>query len=192
MQGHLSENKHRNIELKVVGEDKTLLDRVDPKVKSFIQKVADSDVYLVPRKDVKYGYVGRGMEDRPFDIYLGAKSLESDLELNSTILHETFHQIEHAKWNTQLAKKIRNEWEKLDLLNKTPRVYEIMGFTNPLWRWGKSVVKTIEQGEFLAEAVETYYAYPGNMKEHLRPIFDFFDQFLKFYRNSEETGHLTN
>lgn len=192
MQGHLSENKRPSIELKVVGQDKTLLERIDPKVKSFIQRVADSTVYLVPRRDVKYGYVGRGMEERPFDIYLGAKSLESDLEFNSTILHEAFHQIEHRKWNTPLSQKIHNEWRRLDLLNKTPNEYKEMGFTDPLWRFRVSVVGSIYKGEFLAESVEEYYVYPKKLKEDYRPVFDFFNQFLKFYPSSAEKGHLTH
>ena len=163
-------------EIKIIGEDKTILNRISPEVSNFLKTMSAMDVYIVPRtKDIKYGYVGRGMQDRPQDIYIGPKALKDDAELNTTIFHEALHQIESGRWKTPEALAMKAEWDGFK--NKTPRELKEIGFKDSLWFFRKSHVKAIKAGEFFAEMGEDYLENPETLEKQAKPIFDFFEKY---------------
>ena len=165
-------------EIKIIGEDKTILNRISPEVSNFLKTMSAMDVYIVPRAMGKYGYVGRGMQDRPQDIHIGPKALKDDAELNATIFHETLHQIESGRWKTPAALAMKAEWESFDWKSKSPKELRRLGFGDTLWLFRKTKVKALKSGEFFAEMGEYYLERPKILKKQAKPIFDFFEKHM--------------
>jgi len=164
-------------EIKIIGEDKTLLDNIRPEISDFLKGMSDSTVYIVPRGMKGYGYVGRGMEDRPYDLYIGEK--KGKQELNETILHEAIHQIESGRWNTPLAKQMREEWRSLNFEDKTPQELKELGFFDTLFMFRKSTADARKRGEFLSEMAEEYIVRPQELEKSAKPLYDFFNKYIK-------------
>ena len=165
-------------EIKIIGEDKSILNRISLEVSNFLKTMSAMDVYIVPRTMGKYGYVGRGMQDRPQDIHIGPKALKDDAELNATIFHEALHQIESGRWKTPAAMAMKAEWESFDWKSKSPKELRELGFGDTLWLFRKTKVKALKSGEFFAEMGEYYLERPKILKKQAKPIFDFFEKHM--------------
>jgi hypothetical protein len=165
--------------INILSEDKSLLNEISPSILDFISKMADAGytVNLVPRvKGIKYAYVSRGMEERPFDIFINIQKGE----INESLIHEALHQIGDGKWNSPLAKAMRTEWETF--LKKSPAESKAMGFTDPMWNVRK------KRGELLSELGEQYIATPEELKNNMPSVYDFFNKYIKRTLPTAEAG----
>jgi len=165
--------------INILGEDKSLLNEISPAIRDFISKMADAGytVNIVPRvKGIKYAYVSRGMEERPFDIFVNIQKGE----INESLIHEALHQIGDGKWNSPLAKAMRTEWETF--LKKSPAESKAMGFTDPMWNVRK------KRGELLSELGEQYIATPEEVKNNMPSVYDFFNKYIKRTLPTAEAG----